>query len=296
MRIEPKNLDGLPGAVRFRLASEFVGDTFEVSVAVPDLGGFAGLEVANLPNAFRVLYVTDADVVFPAAYAAVGGQMSRALDSDLPLEPIVLVGIGYGRGLPHWIVNRARDLTPPGTPVPEEARQVTGDAVHGRADAFLRFIAEELHPVVRANFPALDAPAGLFGHSYGGLLTSYALFSRFPLFDRYIIGSPGNVFPDDFVLDLEQQCWDAGRTLNASAYLTCGSLERTSYSEGLRYIAIAFDKLCDRLAGRRYEGFTLNTREYEGESHISVGLPTLIDGIRLLYPGDPSLAPRFPGS
>ena len=284
MRIEPKNLDGLPGAVRFHLASDLVDDTFEISVAVPDLAGFAGLGLTNVPDAVRVLYVTDADLVFPAAYAAVGGQMSRALDWDLPLEPIVLVGIGYGRGMAEWIVTRARDLTPPGTPVGEEARQVVGDAVHGHADAFLRFIAEELHPVVQANFPVLDAPAGLFGHSYG------------PLFDRYIIGSPGNIFPDDFVLDLEQRCWDAGRTLNASAYLTCGSLERTSYSEGLRYIAIAYDKLCDRLAGRQYDGFTLGTREYEGESHLSVGLPTLIDGIRLLYPGDPKFAPRFPGS
>ena len=294
MPIEPKNLNGLPGAVRFHLASDLVGDTFEISVAVPDLAGFAGLGMPNLPDAFRVLYVTDADLTFPVAYAAVGGQMSRALDSDLPLEPVVVVGIGYGRGLPDWIVTRARDLTPPGTPVPEEARQVVGDAVHGQADTFLRFIAEELHPVVRANFPVLDAPAGLFGHSYGGLLTSYALFGRFPLFDRYVIGSPGNVFPEDFVLDLEQRCWDGGRTLNASAYLTCGALERTSHSEGLRYIAVAYDKLCARLATRQYEGFTLNTREYEGESHISVGLPTLIDGIRLLYPGDPSLAPRFP--
>ena len=155
MRIEPKNLDGLPGAVRFQLASDLVGDTFEISVAVPDLAGFAALGMPNLPD-------------------------------------------------------------------------------------------------------------------------------------------PGNVFPEDFVLDLEQRCWEGGRTLNASAYLTCGALERTSHSEGLRYIAIAYDKLCARLAGRQCEGFTLNSREYAGESHISVGLPTLIDGIRLLYPGDPSLAPRFP--
>ena len=154
-------------------------------------------------------------------------------------------------------------------------------------------IAEELHPVRARELSRARPPAGLFGNSYGGLFSSYALFSRCPLFDRYIIGSPGNVFPEDFVLDLEQRCWDAGPTLNASAYLTCGSLERTSYSEGVRYIAIAYDKLCARLAGRDYEGFTLTSREYEGESHVSVGLPTLIDGIKLLYPGDPSTAPRF---
>ena len=84
--------------------------------------------------------------------------------------------------------------------------------------------------------------------------------------------------------------------LNASAYLTCGSLERTSHSPGLRYIATAYDKLCARLAEREYEGFTLNTREYEGESHISVGLTTLVDGIGLLYPGAPGAGARPPGS
>lgn len=44
------------------------------------------------------------------------------------------------------------------------------------------------------------------------------------------------------------------------------------------------------------QGFTLNTREYEGESHISVGLTTLVDGIGLLYPGAPGAGARPPGS
>ena len=279
------DLPGLPGAVRFELESDHVGDRFTISVFCPDLSRTL-MPQDGLPEQFRVMYVTDADTMFPAAWSAVGLCGMAALDADKPFEPLILVGVGYGTDDPdEWIKTRARDFTPAGTPLTQEAIQVLGsDIVQGRADRFLRFLEEELDPVIRREFPVVDARAGLFGHSYGGLFASYALLSRSPAFDRYLIGSPGNIFPEPLILDLEERCFASGKQLDASVYITLGSLERSSIFASFGYIAETYDKLVARLNERAYEGFRLIAREYPDESHISSAPLCLQDGLRLLYP------------
>ena len=278
-------LVGMPGAVRFEIESKHVGDTFAISVLTPDLSALPSLP-ADLPDRFRVFYLTDADGVFPAAWSALGFGGIGAMDTDKGFEPVIIVGVGYGTDDPsHWMVSRARDLTPPGMPVTEETKLVLGGEVpHGHADRFLRFLEDELDPVIRREFPATDDRAGLYGFSNGGLFSAYALFTRSPLFDRFIIGSPGNTFPDDLLLDYEARCHGAGTRLDATAYITCGSLERTSLSPGLRFIPVAYDKLIARLKERDYDGFSFTCREYEGESHVSSMCPCLADGLAILYP------------
>lgn len=256
-----------------------------ISVFCPDLSRVP-LPPDEIPERLRVLYLTDAEVFFPVAWSAIGFGGIVALDLDKPIEPVIMVGIGYGIDDPqHWLRQRARDLTPAGTPLTEEAIAVMGPGVvQGHADRFLRFLEEELDPVIRREFPTTDDRAGLFGHSFGGLFASYALFNRSPLFDRYIIGSAGNVFPEPVILDLEERCHEAGRQLDASAYITLGSLERSAAFEGFGHIAETYDKLVARLNSRAYEGFSFTAHEYPDQSHVSSAYPCLFDGLRLLYP------------
>jgi len=279
------DLPGLPGAVRFELESKHVGDRFTISVFCPDLSRVP-MPPDQIPERLRVLYLTDSDSMFPAAWSAIGLSGMVALDLDKPFEPVIVVGVGYGMDDPmRWLRQRARDLTPPGTPLTEEAIQVMGpDVAQGHADRFLRFLEDELDPVIRREFPTTGDRAGLFGHSFGGLFASYALFSRSPSFDRYIIGSPGNVFPEPIVLDLEERCHAAGRRLDASAYITLGSLERAAAFKGFGYIAETYDTLVARLNDRAYEGFSFTAHEYPDQSHVSTANACLFDGLRLLYP------------
>ena len=87
-----------------------------------------------------------------------------------------------------------------------------------------------------------------------------------------------------YVLDYEARCHGAGTRLDATAYITCGSLERTSIALGLRFIPVTYDKLIARLKERDYDGFSFTYREYEGESHVSSMCPCLADGLGILYP------------
>ena len=158
------------------------------------------------------------------------------------------------------------------------------DVIQGRADRFLPFLEDELDPMIRREFPTTGDRAGLFGHSHGGRFACYALFSRSPSFGRYIIGSPGNVFPKPLIIDLEERCYAAGKRLDTRAFITLGSLERTSMFKGFDHITETYDKLVERLTDRIYEGFSFTAREYPDQSHISSASLCLAEGLRQLYP------------
>jgi predicted alpha/beta superfamily hydrolase len=285
----------LPGAISFTIDSKYVNDQFEIRVfqppRLPPPADDMGFQV---PDAFRVIYTLDAN----AGFASVVGTTS-ILPGDPdggPCEYLIVVGIGYpvtdGEDSKIALL-RSRDMTPPGTPEPPEMemfKQMAGnpDIGFGQADNFLRFLEEELDPLIRREFPCLPDKAGLFGFSYGGLFALYALFSRSPMFDRYIIGSPASVMEGDPILDYEKRCWDEGPELNAEAFVTLGSLERTSMLSGLQLLATNYDKLIARLEQRNYEGLEWSAQEFENESHMSYVILSLSHGLRRLFPGQPS--------
>ena len=165
----------------------------------------------------------------------------------------------------------------------EEAKHLYRGAKLGGADNFLRFLEKELHPVISEHFPVLKGRAGLSGFSYGGLFAAYAMLRRSPLFDRYIIGSPADTAAE-ILLQTEKACFAGSKVLDATAYLTCGELERRSALPGLRTIARTYYKLIARLIERDYKGFSFGCREYAGQSHGTYAFACLDDGVDYLYP------------
>jgi len=112
------DIPGLPSPVLFEVESKHVGDRFSISVFCPDLSRVP-LPSEETPQRLRVLYLTDNDTMFPAAWSSIGFSGMGALDVDKPFDPVIEVG--YGTDNPQrWIRQRARDLTPPETPLTEE--------------------------------------------------------------------------------------------------------------------------------------------------------------------------------
>lgn len=136
------------------------------------------------PGGYPVLYVLDANWMFATAVDTV-----RAFERRPGGKPAVVIGIGYPDGLE---VNRERalDLTPRlGSPEPKMAGT-------GGAEAFLRFVETRLKPEVAKRYKVDAARESLFGHSYGGLFTLYALVNRPALFDNWVAASPSIWFED----------------------------------------------------------------------------------------------------
>ncbi|GAA2692859.1 MULTISPECIES: alpha/beta hydrolase [Actinosynnema] len=126
------------------------------------------------------------------------------------VQPYIQVSVGYaGEEAEHWARVRNRDLVPPGEPVApelldavelgvstgamtrEQADAYLDELRDTRADEFLTFLTEELHPRIERDYRTAKSGHGLFGYSYGGLFALYAWLTGATLFDTVGAGSPG---------------------------------------------------------------------------------------------------------
>ncbi|MEV0330368.1 alpha/beta hydrolase-fold protein [Micromonospora echinospora] len=134
------------------------------------------------------------------------------------IQPYIQVSVGYaGEEARHWERLRNRDLVPPGEPIAkefvdavemalqtgamtrEEADAYLAELRAPRADAFLSFLTEELHPRIEHDYGTAMSGHGLFGYSYGGLFSLYAWLTGSTLFESIGAGSPGVVSEDSQV-------------------------------------------------------------------------------------------------
>lgn len=142
-------------------------------------------DAAGIP----VLFVLDGDVAFATA-----AEIARVRSFGGGLPPVYVVGIGYGADFAAFVKLRTGDLTPPTSEAGASAlgavAALIGDQ-SGGADAFLSFLTDVLAPEIGVRYPQSNPEARhLFGHSLGGLFTSYALMTRPSAFSSFIASSP----------------------------------------------------------------------------------------------------------
>ncbi|MEU3024129.1 alpha/beta hydrolase-fold protein [Nocardiopsis alba] len=142
-------------------------------------------------------------------------------DPYLTIAPYIQVSVGYaGEEAASWSSLRNRDLVPPGEPIGEEtmatltAARETGrmtqeqvdaylaELAETRADVFLDFLTDELHPRLRSRLRVGESGHGLFGYSYGGLFALYAWLREAAPFSSFGAGSPGVAGSDSRIFTL----------------------------------------------------------------------------------------------
>ena len=196
----------------------------------------------------------------------------------------IVVGIGYPEdsdpieAFRESFTRRNMDLTP----VRDVAEETSMEQRHkrstpsGDAGGFLRFIQDELIPLVEKEYRADPARRILAGHSYGGLFALFALFEAPDLFDTFIIGSPSLSYGDQFMFQREETFARDHKQLPAEVYLFVGELEEsiddTTATDTLRLAAI--------LQGRQYEGLSLVKQVFLDQNHCEVAAPGLQWGLK----------------
>jgi len=261
------------------MTSSITGRTYQISVALP-----RGYEEADTP--YPVLFAVDANMQFGTVVEAV-----RSLGWFSEIPELLVVGIGYpvGRG---WNAAgpRAVDLTPtddqalldelandhPEWPVLEGS---------GGAPGFLRFIREELIPVIERDYKAASEGRGLYGHSFGGLFSAYALLKGERTFQRFIVGSPSLWWSNRVIFEYEAGYASAHDSLPARVFLSVGLLEEEVGEESLDPFAMVSNlrDLTDVLDSRAYKDLTLQSHVFEGETHLSVIPATISKELRFIY-------------
>jgi len=164
------------------------GGRYRLIRAVPDQ--------APPPDGFPILYLLDGN--------AAAGALTPALLRTVP--DLVVIGVGYETEEPFAVRERWLDYTPPPDPkIPEARPDPTRPAYPvGGAPRFLDRLLGDLRHAAERDLPIDPTRRGLWGHSLGGLLTLYALFTAPTAFRSFYPVSPSLWWGDGVMTRLER--------------------------------------------------------------------------------------------
>lgn len=202
---------------------------------------------------YPVIYLLDGNAYFPAFHAAKRAQPR--------LRGSILVAIGYPSTTPLDFVRRAFDLSPP---APKERNTPP----QGGQDLFLDFIETRLMPKVSQQFKVDQDQRSLVGHSFGGMLGVYALFTRPSLFQHVVAISPSLWWRDQYLLEPERAF--TKRALAGQLDLTQNSLTLLMAERDLVQAIQDASALYLRLQGLSQFGLRSGFSIEPGEDHASV--------------------------
>ncbi len=176
----------------FVLNSKYTKHDYLIQISVP---------AGEAPNGgFPILYVLDGNAAFDSAAniaKSVGAGANR-----LGLDPIAIVAIGYPMQSTFDTKKRALDYTPKAS----TEFQKQSKYQYGGAEQFIKFIEQELKPVIHSKIKVNSQQQSLFGHSFGGLFVLHTFFTQPQTFQRYFAASPSLWF-DHYALLNRQNDW-----------------------------------------------------------------------------------------
>ena len=247
---------------------------YQVFVALPD-------SYRSSNRRYPVLFVTDANYAFPVARG-----IAQRLAKHAGMEEAIVVGLSYAKG-DSPVFSRRRDYTPTVPRTLDYTSDVPGRApAFGEAQAYGRFIAADVFPMIAAHYRA-DMNRKIFvGHSYGSLLGLQLLLSEPGTFDYYILGSPSLWFDRGVMFEREKEYARGHKDMPASVFFGIGGREtlaanrkRSRTEENADMVA----DLCDfdaALKAHRYPNLKMKLEVFADEDHASVFPLVLTHGLR----------------
>jgi predicted alpha/beta superfamily hydrolase len=208
---------------------------------------------------YNVVYLLDGEMHFD-----IFSFMYKFARNEKLLPPLILVAI------PNTYTNegnmRDRDFLPEKTAENNKA---------GGANNFIDFFKNELIPYIDKKLPA-SGDNSLFGHSLGGLFTFYVLLKEPGLFSNYYCSDPA--FP-----------WNNRRiiTMATKTFRNTDKLNRTLWINGVEdtYRNAGIQKMDSVLKESAPGGLRWKISIYPNETHMSVRLKGIYDGLKYTYDG-----------
>jgi predicted alpha/beta superfamily hydrolase len=187
-------------AEQFDTVSKITGRAYRIDISRP---------TAPPPlTGYPVVYVLDGDTSFPI--------VARQL-RDATKPAVLVVGIAYPESARASVL-RLRDMSP--TQPNAHSLPMVGDGRvpddFGGADAFHRFMIEELRPAIARLKPVDASRQSLMGYSLGGLFALHVMFNHPEAYQSLVISSPSIWWNDRDVLKDEGKFIAAVRTGKAS--------------------------------------------------------------------------------
>ncbi len=276
----------MPGTCFFDLSPAAGGEPYRIFLSVP-----AGEPPAQ---GWPLLVTTDGNATFPFAVASLVTQAPYPAATNVGWG--VVAAIGYPGDEPYNAMRRAWDLGPP--PVKSYPPYFEGGppVLIGGTGELLRFIESELLPKIAGMVRIDPARRSLFGHSFGGLFTLFALFERPQLFVNWIAASPTIYWEGSEILNNEARRQAAtgnapflhlsageyeGDELAPFQYRNEDAASRLEKRKMERTVALA-QEMAERLNGTA-DGIRTQFELFAGETHMSVVGPAVNRAISIAF-------------
>jgi len=220
---------------------------------------------------YPVLYLLDADYSF-----AIAKNITDHLAQRGHIKEMIIIGIAYA-GHDNYRVNRTRDYTPVNS-VENVWFSDIQEEYSGGGPEFLGFIEKELIPFVDKAFRTNGFRA-LTGHSYGGLFSSWTLFTKPHLFAGYIIVSPSLWYHDKMMFRLKDGL--EGVSGMKKIYCAVGDREvnaQWNMPEDLR-------RFVSGLKNKNNPNIQVQLEVGDNETHNSIFPTALSNGLRFVFDG-----------
>lgn len=244
----PRPLVGRPGI----LHSEVLDEDRRYTVFAPD-----GYDTSL--DRYPVLFMLDGPR--HSSYAAGMAEYLSRYAQVIP--PIIVVDIAQQ--------HRSRDMTP--TTSPDRPNDTGG------ADQFAAFLAEELVPSIQAQYRT-KPPHLLWGYSLSGLFVMHTLLTKPEMFDGYIASSPSLWWDDHLLVRGAPSFFSQRDRLDKSLFLAIGDQER-------QVVQDCFDQFEQAISEHTPPGFRAELQRLEGESHATICIPGLYQGLKTLLADTP---------
>jgi predicted alpha/beta superfamily hydrolase len=161
---------------------------------------------------------------------------------------------------------RDRDFLPLKTP---------GNDKGGGADNFMAFLRDELIPYIGKKYPS-GGDNSLYGHSLGGLFSFYVMLKEPDLFSNYYCSDPAFPWNDRYIISMA-----------TTVFRNSADLDLTLWINGNEdtYRNVGIQKMDSVLQEYAPGELRWKVAVYPDETHMSVRLKGIYDGLKYTYKG-----------
>lgn len=238
---------GTERETHFLMRSDATSEYREITVRVP-----SGYRSGD--HSYPVLYVTDADWNYPlvADYVEYLSYWHR-------IPETIVVGIRN--------VDRNRDF------IPRPSRSFPNT---GQADRFAEFLVNELKPALDTRYRTNGFDT-LFGHSFGGVITTHVLLTHPEAFDAYIALSTSTWVANRVLFEEAEAFFEAGTSPDAFLYMAVAEADGGATVPDGNTFAELFE-------ARGPDTIEFHYDIVPATNHFTVVMPAFADALQKLYP------------
>ncbi|MFW9851062.1 MAG: alpha/beta hydrolase-fold protein [Candidatus Thorarchaeota archaeon] len=144
----------------------------------------------------------------------------------------------------------------------------------GKAEYFLRFITDELLPLIEKTYRT-NTFRVLYGQSNGGMFTVYSLLKNPDSFNAYIAGSPMLGWGSEFFMEKGKEMFNSDSSLKRFLYMEYGENDYDRVVTTVPDFAAIIEK-------NTPHDFVWKWRTLKGEAHAPISV--LYNGLSLIFP------------